>query len=62
VGAAHLGRFHVIAEAIGTRRGHDVALPYLRGFIEEMKASGFVAQALACSNQPDAAVAPGAGN
>jgi polar amino acid transport system substrate-binding protein len=33
-------------------------LHYLRRFIEEMKASGFVAQALAASGQHDAAVAP----
>jgi polar amino acid transport system substrate-binding protein len=31
---------------------------YLRAFIEEMKASGFVAKALKASDQPDAAVAP----
>jgi polar amino acid transport system substrate-binding protein len=34
----------------------------LRGFVEEMKASGFVAGALKRSNQPDAAVAPPAIN
>jgi polar amino acid transport system substrate-binding protein len=56
------GRFHLIAEAIGTPRGRDIALPHLRGFVEAMKASGFVAAALARSNQPDATVAPPAGN
>jgi hypothetical protein len=46
----------------GTPRGRDIALPYLLGFVEEMKAAGFVAAALKRSNQPDATVAPPAGN
>ena len=40
----------------------DAAPRYLDAFVEEMKASGFVAEALARSNQPDAAVAPPAAN
>ena len=39
-------------------RAARAARDYLRGFVEEMKASGFVADALKRSNQPDAAVAP----
>jgi hypothetical protein len=39
------GRFHVIEEAIGTPRGRNISMPYLRTFIEEMKANGFIAQA-----------------
>jgi polar amino acid transport system substrate-binding protein len=54
------GRFQVIEQAMGVPKGRDAAARYLRGFVEEMKASGFVADALRRSNQPDAAVAPAA--
>jgi len=43
-------------------KGRDVGARYLHGLIEELKASGFIADALKRSNQPDAAVAPPAGN
>jgi polar amino acid transport system substrate-binding protein len=60
------GRFMVIQQALGTPKarydGRTAAPNYLRAFVEEMKASGFVADALKRSNQPDAAVAPPAGN
>ena len=53
------GAFMEIRQAMGTPKGRSEAtLRYLRGFVEEMKASGFVADALKRSNQPDAAVAP----
>jgi polar amino acid transport system substrate-binding protein len=52
------GRFMVIEQAIGTPKGRDNALTFLKGFVEEVKASGFVADGLARSNQRDAAVAP----
>jgi polar amino acid transport system substrate-binding protein len=52
------GRFMVIEQAMATPKGRDAGLSYLRGFVEEMKASGFVAEALRKSHQPDAAVAP----
>ena len=52
------GRFMEIRQAMGTPKGRPGAARYLRGFVEEMKASGFVAAALKRSNQPDAAVAP----
>lgn len=52
------GRFMEIRQAMGTPKGRDRAAAYLKSFIEEMKASGFVAGALERSNQPDAAVAP----
>ena len=55
------GRFMEIQQAMGTPQGRDPAgAKYLRTFVEEMKASGFVAAALKRSNQPDAAVAPAA--
>jgi polar amino acid transport system substrate-binding protein len=56
------GRFMEIQQAMGTPKGREAAAKYLRGFVEEMKASGFVAEALKRSNQPDAAVAPPATN
>ena len=52
------GRFMVINQAMGTPRGRAAGAKYLHGFIEEMKASGFVARALAASGQGEAAVAP----
>jgi polar amino acid transport system substrate-binding protein len=52
------GRFQEIRQAMGTPKGRLAAVAYLRTFIEEMKASGFVADALKRSNQPDAQVAP----
>jgi polar amino acid transport system substrate-binding protein len=52
------GRFMVIEQAMGTPKGRDAGVRYLREFIEEMKASGFVAKALSASGQTDAAVAP----
>jgi polar amino acid transport system substrate-binding protein len=52
------GRFMEICQAMGTQKGRDTGARYLRAFVEEMKASGFVADALKRSNQPDASVAP----
>jgi polar amino acid transport system substrate-binding protein len=52
------GRFMEIRQAMGTQKGREAGSRYLHAFIEEMKASGFVADALKRSNQPDAAVAP----
>ena len=40
------GRFTAIQQAIGTSRGRDAGAAYLRDFIEDVKASGFVAQAM----------------
>jgi polar amino acid transport system substrate-binding protein len=52
------GRFMAIEQAMGTVKGRDAAAACLCTFIEEMKASGFVARALAASGQGDATVAP----
>ena len=52
------GRFMEIQQAMGSAKGREAGTQYLRAFIEDMKASGFVAEALRRSNQPDAAVAP----
>jgi len=54
------GRFMAIEQAMCTPRGRDAGLRYLRKFVEEMKASGFVATGLARSGRSDAVVAPAA--
>jgi len=62
--AAHPGvrlieeRFMEIRQAMGTGKGKTAGAAYLRGFIEEMKKSGFVADALKRSGQGEATVAP----
>ena len=53
--------FQQIRQAMGTPKGRPAAAAYLCTFIEEMKASGFVADALKRSNQGDAQVAPAGG-
>jgi polar amino acid transport system substrate-binding protein len=52
------GRFMEIRQAMGTAKGRDKGARYLHAFIEEMKASGFIADALKRSNQSDASAAP----
>jgi polar amino acid transport system substrate-binding protein len=52
------GRFMAIEQAVATPLGRPVGARYLREFIDEMKASGFVAAALEKSGQKDALVAP----
>ena len=39
-------RFMAIEQAMGTPKGRDAAAKFLKGFVEEMKKSGFVADAL----------------
>jgi polar amino acid transport system substrate-binding protein len=51
------GRFMEIRQAMGVPKGRLAGARYLRSFIEEMKTSGFIADALRRSNQ-DATVAP----
>src|SRR4051812_29220609 len=53
--------FQEIRQAMATPNGRPAAAAYLRAFIEELKANGFVAAALKRSNQPDARVAPAGG-
>jgi polar amino acid transport system substrate-binding protein len=53
------GRFMEIRQAVGTTRNRlPETVRFLRAFVEELKASGFVADALRRANQPDATVAP----
>jgi polar amino acid transport system substrate-binding protein len=50
--------FSTVGQAAGVPRQRQVAARYLRDFIEEMKASGFVERALKESGVADASVAP----
>jgi polar amino acid transport system substrate-binding protein len=53
------GRFMVIQQAMGLPRSRDlVASRYLRAFVEELKASGFVSDALSRHGIEGASVAP----
>lgn len=55
------GRFMVIQQAMGLPKGREAGAKYVTAFIEEMKASGFVAAALARHGIEGAAVASMAG-
>ena len=55
------GRFMVIQQAMGLPKGREAGARYVTAFVEEMKASGFVAAALARHGIEGAAVAPRAG-
>jgi polar amino acid transport system substrate-binding protein len=52
------GRFMVINQAMGTPKARVAGAQYLREFVEEMKASGFVAQSLARHRIEGALVGP----
>lgn len=52
------GNFMVIGQAAGVPKHRVAAARYLRDFVEEAKASGFVAEALRASGVTDATVAP----
>ncbi len=52
------GHFMLIEQAMALPQGHEAGTKYLKSFIEDMKASGFVADALKRSGQSAASVAP----
>ena len=52
------GRFMVIQQAMGLPKGREAGARYLTAFIEEMKASGFVAASLSRHGVEGALVAP----
>ena len=54
------GHFMIINQAMATPRGRPAGARYLREFVEEMKASGFVARSLARHGIEGAAVAAAA--
>ncbi|MGH6770323.1 MAG: transporter substrate-binding domain-containing protein [Xanthobacteraceae bacterium] len=51
------GRFMEIAQAMCLPKGREAGVAYLRAFVEEMKANGFVAAALKRAGQEDVTVA-----
>jgi polar amino acid transport system substrate-binding protein len=51
------GRFMAIEQAMATPKGRKVGAGYLREFVETMKSSGFVGNALVQTGQVDATVA-----
>jgi polar amino acid transport system substrate-binding protein len=55
------GQVTAVQQSIGTPNGRDTAARYLREFCEEMKASGFVAEAIARHKVSGVNVAPEAG-
>lgn len=54
------GRFMVINQAMGVPQGRPAAAAYVKQFVEDVKASGFVAESLRRHRIEGAAVAPGA--
>jgi len=54
------GRFMVINQAVAIPKGRPAGLAYVSGFVEEMKATGFVADALKRHGIEGAVVAPAA--
>jgi polar amino acid transport system substrate-binding protein len=55
------GRFMAVQQSIGVPRGRDAGLAYLRGLVEEAKASGLVARAIEKTGARGVSVAPKAG-
>jgi polar amino acid transport system substrate-binding protein len=53
------GRFMVINQAMASQRGKEAGARYLRDFVEDVKASGFVAKALERHKQTAAVAPPG---
>ncbi|HEX6512117.1 MAG TPA: ABC transporter substrate-binding protein, partial [Chloroflexota bacterium] len=54
------GRFMGVQQSIGVPKGHDAGLAYLRGVVEEAKASGLVARAIDQTGARGVSVAPAA--
>jgi polar amino acid transport system substrate-binding protein len=52
------GRFTAIQQAIGIPKGRDAGAKYLREFVEDVKASGFVAQTIETHRVRGVSVAP----
>jgi polar amino acid transport system substrate-binding protein len=52
------GHFLVVEQTLAMPRGRAAGLSYLREFVEEAKASGFVARSLAQSGNPNVPVSP----
>ena len=55
------GQFTAVQQAIGTPKGRDAGAGYLRQFVEDVKASGMVAKAIADNGVEGVSVAPAGG-
>jgi len=55
------GRFMAVQQSIGVPKGRAAGLAYLRGLVEEAKASGLVARAITATGARGVSVAPKAG-
>jgi len=54
------GQFAAVQQAIGTPRAREAGAKFLRGFVEDVKASGLVAQAISRNGVQGVSVAPAA--
>jgi polar amino acid transport system substrate-binding protein len=54
------GRFSVVQQSVGTPKGREAGAKYLREFVEDIKASGLVAQLIEKNGARGAKVAPAA--
>jgi polar amino acid transport system substrate-binding protein len=52
------GQFMKVPQAVGVPRGRDAGLQYVRGFVEDAKASGLVARAIEKTGARGVSVAP----
>ncbi len=52
------GRFTAVQQAVGTPKGHDAGARYLWDYVEDVKASGFVAEVIARNKVRGVSVAP----
>jgi len=52
------GRFMAVQQSVGVPKGRDAGAAYLRGFVEEAKASGLVARAIEKTGAAGVSVAP----
>lgn len=52
------GQFTAVQQAIGTPKAREAGAAYLRGFVEDVKASGFVGEAISRNGSQGVSVAP----
>jgi len=52
------GQFTAVQQAVGTAKAREAAAQFLRGFVEDVKASGLVAEAIARNGVQGVSVAP----
>ena len=52
------GQFTAVQQAVGTLKNRDASAEFLRAFVEDVKASGFVAEAISRNGVQGVSVAP----